>query len=249
MNQFPKWVAYLFHAGAVAMGVAALFLVASGTPAHAQAPSTSTITITADQTSVYEGAPATFTVGRIGGDLNQELRVQIKTWEPAFDHAQGNLTELVHEVTFPRAAATVTLKVNAWADQYAESAVQTLKAQIQAAANGEYTLGSAATATTVVTDVNGDLTDAATVAIDSPQTNPQEGTANNVIFRFARSGGDTTQLLTIDIRVEDPDGALRGNHWARPLKCPPRSSSLPTKPLRVCEFPSRTTYETLTTRR
>ncbi|MCY4530593.1 MAG: hypothetical protein OXD46_16395, partial [Chloroflexi bacterium] len=213
LNRILMAVANLPHIGAAALGLAALFLVASGTPAHAQTISTSTITITADQTSVYEGGLATFTLGRIGGNLNRKLPVQVKTWEPAFDHAQGNLTELVHEVTFPRAATTVSLKVNAWTDLWAESTVQTLNAQIQAAANGEYTLGSPDTSTTVVTDVNGDLSDAATVTIDSTQTSPQEGSANNVIFRFTRSGGDTTQPLTIDIRVEDPDGALRGNRW------------------------------------
>ena len=165
MNRFPMAVAYLPHIGAAALGLAALFLVASGTPAHAQTISTSTITITADQTSVYEGGLATFTLGRIGGDLSQALRVQVKTWEPAFDHPQGNLTEVEHDVTFTRAAATVSLKVNAWTDLWAESTVQTLKAQILAPANGEYSLGSPDTATTIVTDVNGDLSDAATITI------------------------------------------------------------------------------------
>ena len=220
MNRLPNAGAYLFHAGAAALALAALFLVASGTPAHAQTINTSTITVTADQTSVYEGGLATFTLGRIGGNLNRKLRVQVKTWEPAFDHQQGNLTELVHEVTFPRAAAMVSLEVNAWTDLYEESAVQTLNAQIQAAANGEYTLGSPDTATTVVTDVNGDLSDAATITIDSPETAPQEGSANNVIFRFTRSGGDTTQPLAIDIRVEDSDGALRGDYWDTPPDIP-----------------------------
>ena len=181
-------VAYLPYIGAAALGLAAMFLVASGTPAHAQTISTSTVTIAADQTSVYEGGLATFTLSRIGGNLNRKLSVQVKTWEPAFDHAQGNLTDLVHEVTFPRAAATVSLKVNAWTDLYAESIVQTLNAQIQAAANGEYTLGSPDMATTIVTDVNGDLSDAATITIDTTQAAPQEGSANNVIFRFTRSG-------------------------------------------------------------
>ena len=220
MNRPSNRVAYLFHAGAAALALAALFLVASGTPAHAQTSTTSTISITADQTSVYEGGPATFTLHRIGGDLNQALHVQVKTWEPAFDHPQGNLTELVHEVKFKRAAATASLKVNAWTDHWAESTVQTLNAQIQAAANGEYTLGSLDTATTIVTDVNGDLPDAATITIDSPQANPMEGTATSVNFRFTRSGGDTTQPLTIDIRVEDPHGALRGDHWDTPPDIP-----------------------------
>ena len=215
MNRSPKGVAYL-----AALGLAALFLVTSGTPARAQTNSTSTVTIAADQTSVYEGGQATFTLVRIGGDLNEALRVQVKTWEPAFDHPQGNLTEVEHDVTFMRAAATVSLKVNAWTDLWAESTVQTLKAQIQAAANSEYSLGSPDTATTIVTDVNGDLSDAATVTIDSTQTDPQEGSADNVIFRFTRSGGDTTQPLTIDIRVEDPDRALRGDHWDTPPDIP-----------------------------
>ena len=220
---------------ALAVGLAFGILFSPSGPTHAQAI-TSTITITADQTSVYEGAPATFTLSRIGGNLNRKLPVQVKTWEPAFDHAQGNLTEVVHELTFPRVAATVSLKVNAWADQYAESAVQTLKAQIQAAANSEYTLGSPDTATTVVTDVNGDLTDAATVTIDTPQTEPREGSANNVIFRFTRSGGDTTQALTIDVRVEDPDEALRGDHWDTPPDIPTQvefAADETTKTLRI----------------
>ncbi len=221
---------------ALAMGLALGILFSPSGQTHAQTISTSTITITADQTSVYEGAPATFTLSRIGGDLNQELRVPVKTWEPAFDHPQGNLTELVHEVTFPRAAATVSLRVNAWTDLYAESAVQTLNAQIQAATNGEYTLGSPDATTTVVTDVNGDLPDVATVTIDTTQASPQEGSANNVTFRFTRSGGDTTQPLTIDIRVEDPYGALRGDHWDTPPDIPTQvefAANETTKNLRI----------------
>ncbi len=218
------------------MGLALGILFSASGLIHAQTDSTSTITITADQTSVYEGAPATFTLSRIGGNLNRELPVQVKTWEPAFDHAQGNLTDLVHEVIFPRAAATVSLKVNAWTDLHAESTAQTLNAQIQAAANAEYTLGSPDTATTVVTDVNGDLPDVATVTIDTTQDNPREGSANNVIFRFNRSGGDTTQALTIDIRVEDPDGALRGDHWDTPPDIPTQvefAANETTKNLRI----------------
>ena len=142
----------------------------------------------------------------------------------------------MHEVTFASAAATVGLGVNAWTDLTAESTVQTLQAEIQAAANGEYTLGSPYTASAVVTDVNGDLTDAATITIDSPQTSPQEGSANNVTFRFNRSGGDTTQPLTIAIRVEDPDGALRGNHWDTPPEMPTQvefAGNETTKTLRI----------------
>ena len=236
MNRDSKAVTGVLDAALTVLGLAALSLIAFGAPAYAQTPNISTITIRSNQASVYEGGLATFTLHRIDGNLNEDLTVHVKTWEPAFDQPQGNLTELVHEVTFAPAAATVGLKVNAWTDLWPESTAQTLLAQIQTAANSEYSVGSPDTASTAVTDVNGDLSDAATITIDSPQTSPQEGSGNNVNFRFTRSGGGTTQPLTIDIRVEDPDGALRGNHWDTPPDMPTQvefASNETTKNLRI----------------
>ena len=39
------------------------------------------------------------------------------------------------------------------------------------------------------------------------------GSQNTSTISFTRSGGDTTQELTINVRVDDDNGYLRGNYW------------------------------------
>ena len=52
---------------------------------------------------------------------------------------------------------------------------------------------------------------------------------------FTRTGGDTAQPLTVNIRVDDPDDRLRGNHWDPP-------PSIPTQ----VTIPANSTTQTLT---
>ena len=56
-----------------------------------------------------------------------------------------------------------------------------------------------------------------------------------VTVTFTRTGGDTTQPLTVDIQVDDPDERLRGNHW----------DPVPSIPTQVT-FPANATTQTLT---
>ena len=64
-------------------------------------------------------------------------------------------------------------------------------------------------------------------------TSVVEGGSSTITF--TRTGGDTTQPLTVNILVDDPDDRLRGNHWDP-------APSIPTQ----VTFPANSTTQTIT---
>ena len=221
VTRYGKPVALLLLLAAVALGLAAASSVFQPAPPDGQVVNTSVVTVSTDQTNAFEGGPATFTLTRFGGNLNGELTVSAKTWEPNVEDSLGNnSTEQNHEVTFKPGSNSPTLRVTVVTNQTVETGTQTLNAQVQEAANGEYQVGSPDTAIVTITDVNGAIPGVATIDISTPRHFPPEEIRGNVNVLFTRSGGDTTQPLTVYIEVIDSAGALRGNHWDPPSEHP-----------------------------
>ena len=77
---------------ALILGLTATLLLFQLLPVHAQAPSTSVITIRTTQDTVYEGGLATFILERYGGDT-APLMVEVKTWEPNLEDGEGRQPE------------------------------------------------------------------------------------------------------------------------------------------------------------
>ena len=85
MTHYPKAAVHLLYPIAAALGLAALILVGSTPPAHAQTQ-TPTFKIEASYSGlpqVYEGAEVRFQVSATGGFVSgTDVTVEVETWEP-----------------------------------------------------------------------------------------------------------------------------------------------------------------------
>ena len=210
----PAWILRL--ALLLALGLTIQLVVLEAPPARAQSPNVSTITVTTWQTEVYEGGLAVFNVSRAGGPVSR-MTVRVKTWEPDWDTPSPNITEQTHDVTFVRGSRVATLRVAAYNDDQADAANTTLNAQVLAASDGAYEVGSPDMSTIEVIDF-GNSPPLPVVSIVPDQSSVTEG--GTADFQLTRTGGLTTQALTVDIRVEDPAAVLLGNHWEPPPQVP-----------------------------
>ena len=184
--------------------------------------------------TVYEGQLATFKLIRLGGAPSQRLTVRVKTWEPNREDGFGtNPTEQTHDVTFePYHTGVVRFQVLAYVDQSPEQGPSnvddTLKAQVLPG-DGRYIVGSP---DTVYFDIENPDSTTQAISIQGSPAQTEEG--ETATFTLTRTG-DTTQALTVDVRVDDPQDLLRGNHW----------DSAPSIPSQVV-FPANSTTQTLT---
>ena len=218
MKRSSKKIIYLLSPVVAALGLAALALVTFGPTAQVQASSSSTISIRTNQATVYEGGLATYILERYGGNANR-ITIKVKTWEPDWDEPSPNVTERIHDVTFTRGVRRVTLEVAAYRDSRSDSAVTTLNAQIQAAEDDSYQVGSADLATIDIVDY-GAVADAPLPVITvAASSSVSEGSTAD--FRLTRSG-DTTTAVTVHFRIEDPERVLRGDYWDPPPQIPDR---------------------------
>ena len=220
---------------ALALGLAAAAGLFQLLPAHAQTTNTPTITIATDQASVYEGGLAVFTLTRHGGN-RRPITVQVKTWEPDHeDSSNQNETEQLHDVQFTQGSVIATLSVLSYIDTWRDVGDLELKAQVQSSTDGSYQVGSQDTATVEVVDLIGMEPPAGVTAIGlwSGQASVTEGWRDPLSFEVRRYG-ETSEPLSVDIMIEDPQEVLRGNHWDPP----------PLLPTQV-EFAAGSTSETL----
>ena len=184
---------------------------------QAQAPSESIVTIRTTQATVHEGGLATFILERYGGGT-APLTVQVKTWEPNAESAGSNDTEQTHEVQFPRGARRAILRAIPFVDDDdSESTSHTLNAQVMAPDDGSYQVGTQDMASIGILDqpTDGSIP---VVRVQRGKTSVTEG--ETITLTFTRTGGDTTQPITVDVEVYDPGDFLRGDYWDAPPVIP-----------------------------
>ena len=93
-------------------------------------------------------------------------------------------------------------------DGVAEPGTDELEASIRPISNSRYSRGIPYEATVEIDDPP---SGSALVSLTATPSSIAEG--ESATFTLTRTGGDTAQPLTVDIRVDDPQDFLRGNHW------------------------------------
>ena len=192
--------------------------------------SAGTVTLSADVTTVQEGGEVVYTLGRVGGKRAEEITVQVRTWEHNHRGGGNNPTEQFHTVVIPPWEENTTFSVYAYVDEVAEPGADRLRARITSVTGGDY---ERETADFIAVEINDPPSNSAAVTIAVDNTGITEG--QSATFTLTRTGGDTTQPLTVNVRVDDAHGYLRGNHW----------EAAPEIPTQV-EFGANETTKTIT---
>ena len=192
------------------------------------------ITIEADVLSVTEGESVVFTLYRVDGPMSKPVTVRVWTWEANRQVGFGiNPSTEYHNVTIQPWEGHAEFTVYPYVDGEAETSDR-LDADIQSISQVDgadrYTEGSPNQFYVDITDPPNNST---LVTVDANPTSVVEGGSTTITF--TRTGGDTAQLLTVNVQVDDPDDRLRGNHWDPP----------PAIPAQVT-FPANSTTRTLT---
>ena len=176
----------------------------TGVTATDTGETTASVSIDTTQTSVYEGQVVTYTLTRIGGTFGEELTAVVGTHEVG---RHGD-TLIDHNVTFPPWIPSIDLIVRAPVDSVVEPGVNTLTANLRCSNSRPYTCGAPRT---VLVEINDAPQDSQFVSVSASATSIVEG--GSATLTFTRTGGSATQDLTVDLRVNDPEDRLRGNHW------------------------------------
>ena len=211
----------LLLAVAVVLGLTLAIDVFPPLPTHAQATNTPTITLATDQASVYKGGLAVFRLTRYGGQSGP-ITVRVKTWEPDYEDTSGqNETEQTHDIQFSSGSRLATLSVLSYIGARLDAGVLELKAQVLPSTDGSYQVGIQDTATVEVLDLQGTVPPTGLTAIGlwSGQASITEGWLAPLTFRVNRYG-ETSEPLSVGVKIEDPQGVLRGNHWDPPPLLP-----------------------------
>ena len=170
--------------------------------------SSGTVTLTTDQTNAVEGGETVFKLTRVGGPVSQTVTAQVKTWEPNREPNTGvNPSSQIHNVTIQPWETIAKFSVYPYVDGVEETDTDALNAIIETLSS-PYTMGSPLGASI---EINDPPSGSALVTISGTPSSVAEG--GTATFTFTRSGGDTTGALTVNIRVDDPEDFLRGNHW------------------------------------
>ncbi len=170
--------------------------------------STGTVTLSTTATTVQEGDQVVYTLTRVDGKRAEEITVQVRTWEPNRNSGGTNPSQEFHTVVIPPWEATATLTVQAYVDTDEEPGSDRLRARITSVTGGSY---ERETGDFIAVEINDPPGTSAAVTLTVDNTGINEG--QDAVFTFTRTGGDTTQALTVGIRVDDAHGFLRGNHW------------------------------------
>ena len=221
MPRLPRAAAMLLLHSALALGLAALVLVASTPPVNAQTR-TPTFKIEAFYSGlpqVYEGAEVRFRVAPTNrATYASDVTVEVEIWEPNLDDGVGNNPSLqTHRVTFPpNFFASRYFSVTAYVDGVDESAEAShvLKARLVASSDGSYALDAQNEAEYTILDPPANVP---RVSVSSDSATVAEGDA--ATFTLTRTG-DTTSPLTVQIDVEDESGFTRGDFWDAPPALP-----------------------------
>ena len=188
----------------LALFLAAAFSFFQPPPAHAQTVNPATVTISSQQTSVYEGQGLTFTLTRTGGTVGDELTVVLDTYEAG----KYNSTLTEHSVTFHPGATSADLTVLVPVDGESEPGTNTFSAELRCVGTLPYNCGTQWFADIEIDDAP---QDSQFVSVSASSTSVIEGSATTLTF--TRTGGSTLQELAVSIQVDDPGDRLRGNHW------------------------------------
>ena len=191
----------------LAMLVAGTVSLLPAGPAHAQGV-LPTITVEAverpGETGVPVDATALFRLNR-SGDLSGDLTVRLLTWNDRGLVGFGvDPTYLVHFVPMPPNVSHVEVRVRA---QRGNRVLGNMKAEVSNGSGyhqGDGTTNRASVAVREPTD------DDIIVFIAADEPSIEEG--GDAEFTLTRTG-DVSSELTVLVEVEDPDGAMQGNHW------------------------------------
>ena len=188
----------------LALFLAGVFSLFQPPPAHAQTVNPATVTISSQQTTVYEGQVVTYTLTRIGGTVGDELTVVLDTYETG----KYNSTLTEHSVTFRPGATSADLTVLVPVDGDSEPGTNTFSAEIRCVNTLPYNCGTQWYADIEIDDAP---QDSQFVSVSASATLTSEG--GSATLTFTRTGGSNAQDLTVDFQVDDPEDRLRGNHW------------------------------------
>ncbi len=186
----------------------AMSLLPAG-PAHAQQPPQPTITVEAverpGETGVPVDATALFRLNR-SGDLSGDLRVRLEILNTRglAGFGQVNPTQIIHIVPMPPNVSQVDVRVRA---QRGNRLLGEMRAQIFDGSGYQQGDGTTNRASVAVREPTDDDT-IVFIAADEPSI--EEG--GDAVFTVSRSGGGASSL-TVPVEVEDPAGAMQGNHW------------------------------------
>ena len=197
--------------------------------------SNGTISIDSDVTIVTEGQAVVYTLYRIEGPMNKPVTVRVQTSEPNRQVGLGvNPSTEYHNVTIQPWKGHAEFTVYPYVDGAAETGADQLLADIisisQVDGANRYREGSP---NSLAIEINDPPSNSPIVTVAANPTSVVEGGSSTVTF--TRTGGDTTQPLTVNILVDDPDDRLRGNHWDQ-------APSIPTQ----ITFPANSTTKTIT---
>ena len=122
----------------LALFLAGVFPLFQPPPAHAQTVNPATVTISSQQTSVYEGQGLTYTLTRTGGTVGDELTVVLDTYEAGKYHS----THTEHSVTFRPGVTSADLTVLVPVDDDIEPGTNTFAAEIKCVNSLPYNCGT-----------------------------------------------------------------------------------------------------------
>ena len=168
---------------------------------------TGTVTIAASTDTVYEGDGVTYTLTRTGGPIGSSATFEVRTWEPNHASRGSNPSRQTTNVQFDPWETTATFTISAYVDGVDEPGTDTLKARITMVGEGY------ATGTPHEVDVEIDDPPRGSALITLAEDQPSITEGQTGAFTLTRAGGDTTQELTVNLRVDDNGDYLRGNHW------------------------------------
>ena len=171
------------------------------------------ITIEADVPTVTEGQSVVYTLYRVDGPMSKPVTVRARTREPnRQSQSEGNPSTQRRDVTIEAWKGHAEFTVYPYVDGVIETGTDNLIADIrsinQVDGADRYTVGSPSS---VDVEINDPPSGNAMVTVAANPDSVVEGGSTTVTF--TRTGGDTAQPLTANIRVDDPDERLRGNHW------------------------------------
>ncbi len=199
-----------FFVVAVVLGLVTAIGAFQGSPAHAQEKHNGTVSLTAAQIEVYEGAAVLLTLTRSGGPMGEAVTVRLQSWEQDRTIGFGvNPSSQIHYVTIEPWQDTATLTVTAYVDGVSEPGFDPLEVNITDVGSG-YRKASPSSATVQIDDPPGNIP---IIGISSSIGTVAEG--GSADYTITRSG-DLSSSVTVNLRYDDPHELLRGNHWDPP---------------------------------
>ena len=173
------------------------------------------VTIDSDALTVVEGGVVVYEVVRVDGPISQSVTVRVQTSEANRQEGFGvNPSTIYHDVTFGPWETLKTFEVYPYVDGEVEDS-DILRAEIVTISGSRYTEGIP---NQIDIEINDPPSGSTLVTVARDQNSIVEGQSGS--FTFTRTGGDTASELTVNIRVDDPNEHLRGNHWDAPPDLP-----------------------------